>query len=449
MIDDSRMKSLEQVAREQNYYPVHLSEMNKKNNVTATRDILTDQGILVAPKGASIDAAIAERILRFRLVEPLVELVRLEKTISLRDLGREFILTIDSFPDARELHKACRFQKELDRLVESYLVDPILLQELTILREQLPRHFRKTLFCTWLSALIASELGVGEDISNEVFLAGLSHDIGFLHISGDILREVRELDPPKWRAIQSHVVLGSFLLKKLYGEGSPAAKAVLEHHERCDGSGYPVGKTDVHLDITGQITAIADIIQAVRIDKFSACGRSLSDFVPLLLMNSDSHLREIRDAVYSILTRCGSAPSRSRPSADVGALIEQLLSGGVRLRAAASRFHEAEIPASVTVEIGGSRIEKILNPVRSMIASSGIVSDEIIRWLESLRSDPSDAPLAELAQMELMQGELGWQLEKACRAIDQYVSTDGRLDPRTAQLAEISRKMSGCLSGLA
>ena len=446
---DDRMKDLEQAAREQTYYPVHLSEVNKKNNVTATRDIFTEQGILVAPKGTPIDGATAERILRFRLVEPLVEMVRLEKSMSLRDLGREFILTIDSFPDAEELHKACRFQKELDRLVESYLIDPVLLQELTILRERLPRHFQKTLFCTWLSALIASELGVGEDISNEVFLAGLSHDIGFLHISEDILRDIRALDPPRWRAIQSHVVIGSLLLKKLYGEGSPAAKAVLEHHERCDGSGYPVGMTDGHLDVTGQITAIADIIQAVRIDKFSACGRSLSDFVPLLLMNSDSHLREIRDAVYSILTRCGVASFRPRPSADAGPLIEHLLSGGVRLRKAASLLGEIDIAGPVTVETGGRRIERILNPVRSMVASSGLVSDDIIGWLENLRSKPSDAPLAELAQMELMQGELGWQLEKICRAFDQYLAIDGSSDPRMTQLADVSKRISGCLSGLA
>ena len=446
---DDRMNSLEQVAREQNYYPVHLSEMNKKNHVTATRDIYNEQGILVVRKGAPIDAATADRILRFRLVDPLMEMVRIEKAISLDDLGREFILTIDSFPDAKELHNACRFQKGLDRLVDSYLVDPILLQELTILRERLPRQFQKTLFCTWLSALIASELGVGEDISTEVFLAGLSHDIGFLHISADIIREIRDLDPPKWRAIQSHVILGSSLLKKLYGEESVAAKAVLEHHERCDGSGYPAGKTDVQLDVAGQITAIADIIQAVRIDKFSARGRYLSDFVPLLLMNSDSHLREIRDAVYSILTRCRAVSIRSRSSAEAGAFVEQLLSDGVRLREAASRLDEAEIPRPATVAVGASRIERILNPVRSMIASSGVVSDEIIGWLENLRSAPADAPLAELAQLELMQGELGWQLEKACRAIDQYANADGRLDPRTAQLAEISRKISGCLSGLA
>jgi hypothetical protein len=58
--------------------------------VTATEDIYTEQGLLVAPKGTSIDTATAERILQFRLVQPLVELVRLERAMTHREMNEDF-----------------------------------------------------------------------------------------------------------------------------------------------------------------------------------------------------------------------------------------------------------------------------------------------------------------------------------------------------------------------
>jgi HD-GYP domain-containing protein (c-di-GMP phosphodiesterase class II) len=448
MNEDFPMKSLEQVAKEQNYYPIHLSEVNRKNNVTATEDIYTEQGLLVAPKGTSIDTATAERILQFRLVQPLVELVRLERAMTHRELNDDFSAMLESLPDAKELHAASGLRKTLSRLLDAEWIDPVLMQELTLLRDRIPGHFRKTLLCTWLSLLIAMELGLDDADGGEVFLAGLSHDIGFLHISPEILQGDAALDPPKWRAVQSHVILGSHLLKKIYGDGSTAAKAVLEHHERCDGSGYPLGKTDDQLDGIGQITAIADVMQAIRINRLDARGRTLKDLLPLLFMNSGRHRREIRDAACSILTRFGRSSSPSGPPADAGISIDRLVSLETGLQEAALLLRELEVSGPETAAPAGGRIPKITKPVKTMIASTGLASEEIIGWLKSLRDEPSGPPLADLAELELMQGELRWQMEWICRTIEQELWKGDNSGPPAAQLSDTAEKIAGCLSRL-
>jgi len=448
MTTDAQIQSLERVAKDQNYYAVHLSEVNRNQDVTATGDIYAENGLLIVPKGTRIDHATADRILQFRLIQPLEEQVQLERALTHEEMNKEFKAHLDSYPDAMEMHSACDFQKKLDRLLESAPVKPMLLQELTVLRDRLPKEFRKTIFCTWFSTLIASELGMKDDAVLEVLLVGLSHDIGLLHISAETINKKGPLTPAEWRAIQSHVILGHLLVRKLYGDASGAAMAVLEHHERCDGSGYPVGKTDEQLGVAGQIMGIADSIQAIRVGQFSSCGRNLRDVMPYLHMNSRTHFPIVYEAVCSILARSGLQPSCVNPFGDIDDLVVHLLARGERLQKAVALLQKLDIAGLGNAENHHRKLLKIVKPVVSMITSSGLVASEVITWLEHLKREPSGGVLSDLTEMELMQNELYWQMKKVCRAIDQCLDANENDAPFMQQLAETSKKISEFISGL-
>lgn len=222
----------------------------------------------------------------------------------------------------------------------------------------------------------------------------------------------------------------------------------MEHHERCDGSGYPLGKTEDQLDDIGQITAIADVMQAIRVNRLDACGRTLKDLRPLLFMNSGRHRREIRNAACSILTRFGGSPSLAGPPVDAGTFIDRLVSLETGLQEAALLLREIEISGPETVEPAGGRIPKITKPVKTMIASTGLASEEIIVWLKDLRDEPSNPPLADLAELELMQVELRWQLEQICRTIEQELWKGDCSGTSREQLADTAEKIAGCLARL-
>ncbi len=436
--------SLEEIASKQNYYANHLAEVNKNNDVIATQDIYNETGLLVATKGSHINRHAADLIVQHRLLQPLEEQVRLNKSLNSCEFIEGYKSLMAKYPDAKQVHSSTEFEKMLEWLLEGDIVHPIFLQELTVMSEQLPDYYEKTLFCAWMSALIARELGMLKDLIRETFVAGLTRDIGFLHIFPDILRKQETLSSDEWRALQSHVIIGHVMLKKLYNINSPAAKAVLEHHERCDGNGYPVGKTADQLGIVGQIIAVSDSIQAIRINNFAKYGRNLRDILPYLKMNKYTHFLKIYNAICSILKKSSLKPSGINLHGDMQALLSSLLSRGDKLKDAIVLMKEELVKPKYIIE--GDNFIKISMAARNvsiMADASGLVNGEILDWLEKLQNKNEEADLVDLIEMELMQNELYWQIENICRIITECLEKDGNFG--TVEHRESLKQLSGRL----
>lgn len=416
---------LKDVASQQKHYVIHLAEVNKSNDVISTQDIFNQNGLLVARKGARINHEVAERILQHRLLKPLQEQVLLENTLSKDELQEDIRFFIHKYPDVMHIHSVYGFQETIDLLFKSDVLYQVLLQELTIMRQCLSIEYEKTLFCAWLSVLIAKELGMQADLIKLAFLAGVTHDIGLLHISPGVMHKKEKLTANEWRTIQSHVIIGHLLLQKLDGENSVAANAVLEHHECCDGSGYPVGKTGEQLDIMGQIIGMADSIEALRVNDFSRCGRNLRDLVPYLHMNKHTHSVNVYNSVCSILQKSGLRPSNVNPLGDMKALASHLKARGKRLQQAVELLDKVlELCALEKRANYYCKLTRVAQPVAFMLKSSGLVESEILDWLEVLQIESDNSDEGHLTEMDIMQNELCWQLKKVCKALNEYIDKD-------------------------
>src|SRR5690606_15430582 len=93
----------------------------------------------------------------------------------------------------------------------------------------------------------------------------------------------------EWRQIQAHTVISQKLVQSIHGLKPAVARAVLEHHERCDGTGYPHGKFSDQLTMESQVLALAESAIAVYTNRLIPQGRGLRDLMPLLQVNSESH----------------------------------------------------------------------------------------------------------------------------------------------------------------
>lgn len=116
------------------------------------------------------------------------------------------------------------------------------------------------------SALIAgvfSEwLGLSEDFKNTLILAGFYYDIGKLLIPQDLLWKSGRLTDVEYLKLQSHTSKGFELVKDLDIDES-IKKAVLQHHERMDGSGYPAKLTRNQIDTVAKYCALIDSYEAM------------------------------------------------------------------------------------------------------------------------------------------------------------------------------------------
>lgn len=92
-------------------------------------------------------------------------------------------------------------------------------------------------------------------------LSALLHDVGKTEIPDNILRAPRRLTGKEFKVMKRHPKLGEFIIKFKSGIDGDIAKGTLEHHEKLDGSGYPLGTQ--RISFVGQLLGIIDCYEAL------------------------------------------------------------------------------------------------------------------------------------------------------------------------------------------
>lgn len=104
---------------------------------------------------------------------------------------------------------------------------------------------------------------LGLQMSGEnLYLAGLLHDIGKLKVSRTILDKPGRLEGREVEEIYAHPAWGAETLQKA-GADQLFIYAALYHHERLDGTGYPYGMHNNQIPIISRIVAVADVFDAM------------------------------------------------------------------------------------------------------------------------------------------------------------------------------------------
>jgi putative nucleotidyltransferase with HDIG domain len=125
-----------------------------------------------------------------------------------------------------------------------------------------------------LACSIASELGWGEERQTALRMAAMVHDIGKLSIPIEILVKPGRLSDEERQLMNAHPETGFQILKDIPFD-YPIAAIVRQHHEKLDGSGYPLGLTRNEILPEAQVLAVADIVEAM------ACDRPYRKAIPL------------------------------------------------------------------------------------------------------------------------------------------------------------------------
>ena len=113
-----------------------------------------------------------------------------------------------------------------------------------------------------LAAAIAQELGLSDDKIHGLRLAASIHDLGKIKVPAEILAKPGKLTNIELMLIKAHAQAGYDILKDIAFPW-PIATIVWQHHERLDGSGYPLGLKDDQILFESRIMAVADVVEAM------------------------------------------------------------------------------------------------------------------------------------------------------------------------------------------
>jgi putative two-component system response regulator len=123
------------------------------------------------------------------------------------------------------------------------------------------------------SLRLGREYGLNSELMKSLEFGSLLHDIGKIGVPDLILRKPAKLTPDEWVLMREHPMHGQQILRGIkFLEG--AAKVVAQHHEKWDGSGYPVGLNGEDIDICARIFSVADAFDAITSDRVYRKGKS-------------------------------------------------------------------------------------------------------------------------------------------------------------------------------
>lgn len=113
-----------------------------------------------------------------------------------------------------------------------------------------------------LAEAIAREMDLGDDAAEGLRVMGNIHDIGKIFVPVEILNKPGKISNLDYVIIQSHPQAAYDILKNIHFPW-PVARAVLQHHERLNGSGYPAGLRGEEIMLEARILSVADVVEAM------------------------------------------------------------------------------------------------------------------------------------------------------------------------------------------
>ncbi len=112
-----------------------------------------------------------------------------------------------------------------------------------------------------LAVNLGTGLGLAEQDLDRLALAGVLHDVGKIHLDPSILGKPGPLSDSEFELMRRHPELGFAMTRNRLD--SKVAEAILYHHERWDGAGYPFGLTAEEIPILSRVVLVSDAFDAM------------------------------------------------------------------------------------------------------------------------------------------------------------------------------------------
>tara|TARA_R110001592_G_scaffold114997_2_gene315201 strand:+ start:2770 stop:4113 length:1344 start_codon:yes stop_codon:yes gene_type:complete len=388
---------------QRNPYADHLAELNKTNPVLAAEDIYNERGAIIVPKGTQIDEGVSNKIARFSLRTPLELSVNLKHLIT----PKQFYTDIQKAPitlldDLDDLYVA--YKKELMRQCGNYSLFPLLSQKLTVMRDRLPQVYQYTQSITGIALSIAMNLGLDDETMDVIFIAAQMHESGLLNMPSESFKQINEMDDhAKNKFLQQQLEYGDQFLRSVPNLSERVNRAILEHKERRDGSGWPAGLVNNSQSIESQVVGVAAMLNEAYIHHLLPKGYGPQMLYTVLQMEGAGVDLGIYNGAAQLLMHNSHTTRRFLPDEFIPPLIryiQVLQKSLVHWLGLAKQCAKDITLVEETHE--AIRSEKIVAGLESTFRNSGLWEQGLISWLNDVANSENTTEYREVEIIAIM-----------------------------------------------
>lgn len=300
------------------HYLDRVLDLAKVKPLEVVEDIYSTNGMKLVSKGHPLAQEMRERLILHKLRKPLESSIAVQDGVDIRIVVAQARRMLETNP-ALQLLMGPENGGEvaLDTLAAIPLNNALTVL-LSVIENASPDMLGHYLVVTLVAIALANQLRLDDGRRQTIAIAGLFHDIGELYINPDYLRHRHKLRPSEWRHIVAHPVIGQRLLQEIGGFPPAVSRAVLEHHERFDGYGYPRQLAGRAIGCEGQILAVAEMIGGLFLQR----GRTLERAGIALKVIPGEHAPEIVSAL-SQMVRYGRDAQSDDDGATAGDVVNE------------------------------------------------------------------------------------------------------------------------------
>lgn len=391
---------------EQHHYCLNLIEVNKKQPVTANQPILNHQGVLLLAQGSPLDEKRSQVLLQHKLLKPLEHCVGIAESMDAQRLFDYLNKFARNLPGLYAVTNNEGYQKSLRLACLFYEKFPLLRQNLTVLALRAKHIYFQGIFSALAGIAIARKLNLSVQEIQATFIAGLFHDVGFLYLSAALREKDQGFSATEWKALQAHPLIAQRFLDMVPGLPKDIGQAIVDHHERIDGTGYPRHLFGDKISLVSQIIAATDTIiyNHSRYEDYGVHAHTM--LLSALKLSDNIYFESVYDAA-SVLFKEAALPTdaiQQLPSA------KNLLARQKNLR---SQFGLAKQLAQQLVAQLNSPFTRSISAAMGRLAisvvRSGILQPEQEEWLEHFNECNNTEALA-LIEISVMQDQIYDQL---------------------------------------
>lgn len=197
----------------------------------------------------------------------------------------------------------------VNKLADSILRNHNALLGLSRIRSMDKYTFEHSVSFSVLMMSFAKSMGMSKRFIRLVGIGGLLHDIGKTMTPDQILNKPGKLTPDEFTIMKQHVVHSRLILEKTEGIDQVSLDVAAMHHEKFDGSGYPLGLKGSQISLAGQMASVVDVYDALTADRVYHKGREPSEALKFLLKGAGAHFNP--ELVQKFIQSVGIYPAGS------------------------------------------------------------------------------------------------------------------------------------------